>query len=136
MRNRAKCKLCGDILESFHHHDFVTCKCGEISIDGGQNYFRCSAKSFANFLRIDDQDNEIAIKYVDKEKPDTSVENEQIQPKEASPQPITSKDDLIAVVNEMLGHIERLPAHAQTQPITHYDYQSILLLFLRFLKCN
>lgn len=26
-RNRAKCRNCGDIIESKHGHDFVTCKC-------------------------------------------------------------------------------------------------------------
>jgi len=40
IRNRAKCKLCGDIIESKYRHDFVTCKCGAISVDGGQDYFR------------------------------------------------------------------------------------------------
>lgn len=28
-RNRAKCKNCGDIIESKHQHDFVTCTCFE-----------------------------------------------------------------------------------------------------------
>ena len=26
-RNRAKCKNCGDIIESTHQHDFVSCTC-------------------------------------------------------------------------------------------------------------
>ena len=33
--NRMQCKICGDIIESKHRHDFVTCKCGNLSIDGG-----------------------------------------------------------------------------------------------------
>lgn len=136
MRNRAKCKLCNDILESFHHHDFVTCRCGEISVDGGQHHFKCSAKDFKNFLRIDDHDNEIPIKYVDKEPSDSPMEKEGPQPTEAPLKPITTREDLTAVVNEMLANIERLPSHAQMQPLTHYDYQAILLLFLRFLKSS
>lgn len=38
--NKIKCKLCGDIIESKHRHDFVTCKCGKISVDGGNSYQR------------------------------------------------------------------------------------------------
>ena len=51
MRNRAKCKLCDDIIESVHHHDYITCKCGEISVDGGDHYCRCSARNWENFIR-------------------------------------------------------------------------------------
>jgi hypothetical protein len=40
LRNAAKCRKCGDIIESKHRHDFVTCKCGAISLDGGRSYFR------------------------------------------------------------------------------------------------
>lgn len=28
IRNRIKCNLCGDIIESKNRHDFVECKCG------------------------------------------------------------------------------------------------------------
>lgn len=38
--NRAKCLLCGDIVTSKHSHDYVTCKCGNLSIDGGNEYPR------------------------------------------------------------------------------------------------
>lgn len=27
IRNRAKCRNCGDIIESKHRHDFVSCSC-------------------------------------------------------------------------------------------------------------
>ncbi len=39
--SKAKCKACGDIIESKHRHDSVTCKCGKIFLDGGNDYFRC-----------------------------------------------------------------------------------------------
>lgn len=42
LRNIAECKLCGDIIESVHVHDFVRCKCGEITTDGGTYYFHRS----------------------------------------------------------------------------------------------
>lgn len=45
--NKAKCLNCGDIIESKHRHDFVTCSCFEdtydnkgIFIDGGLDYLR------------------------------------------------------------------------------------------------
>ena len=38
--NRAKCLLCGNIVISRHRHDFVTCECGNVSVDGGLQYLR------------------------------------------------------------------------------------------------
>lgn len=40
IRNMAKCLVCGDIIESNFTHDFVTCKCGALSVDGGHDYIR------------------------------------------------------------------------------------------------
>jgi len=31
---------CYDIIESYHNHDFVRCKCGAIFLDGGMDYIR------------------------------------------------------------------------------------------------
>lgn len=42
IKNKAKCRLCGDIIESTHVHDMKSCKCGEISVDGGTEYIRRS----------------------------------------------------------------------------------------------
>lgn len=38
--NKAKCLSCGDIVESKHVHDYQTCKCGKIAVDGGLEYLR------------------------------------------------------------------------------------------------
>lgn len=48
VKNRAKCCHCGDIIESKHRHDFVTCSCYDessenstgIYVDGGLDYER------------------------------------------------------------------------------------------------
>ena len=40
VRNRIKCNLCGDVIESKHRHDFVTCRCGCVSVDGDLDYAR------------------------------------------------------------------------------------------------
>ncbi|WP_370684743.1 DUF7695 domain-containing protein, partial [Marinilactibacillus psychrotolerans] len=51
LKNKARCKRCDDVIESKHSHDFVTCKCGAISLDGGLEYQRLSFKN-----SIDDYD--------------------------------------------------------------------------------
>lgn len=38
--NRAVCLKCYDDIFSRHVHDFVTCSCGNLSVDGGQHYLR------------------------------------------------------------------------------------------------
>ncbi len=50
MRNSARCKLCGDEIESKHVHDFVSCKCGEIFVDGGKAYTKRGAKHLDNII--------------------------------------------------------------------------------------
>jgi len=40
IRNVARCKKCGDVIESKHRHDYVSCKCGAIAVDGGTCYIR------------------------------------------------------------------------------------------------
>ncbi len=42
--NKARCRKCSDVIESKHRHDFVSCKCGAIFIDGGREYLRRGAK--------------------------------------------------------------------------------------------
>lgn len=40
IQNAVICNKCDDFIFSKHRHDFVTCKCGAISVDGGQEYLR------------------------------------------------------------------------------------------------
>ncbi len=40
LRNAIRCRLCGSIIESKSIHDFQTCKCGSVSVDGGLAYIR------------------------------------------------------------------------------------------------
>jgi hypothetical protein len=39
-KNKIQCKLCQDIIESTHTHDFKFCKCGSCGVDGGHDYLR------------------------------------------------------------------------------------------------
>jgi hypothetical protein len=118
MRNVAKCKLCKNVIESFHITDFVSCQCGEIAVDGGSDYMRCFAKDFNNFLRVDEQGNEIIVKVIEKE--------EEGNPTQLAKKP--TKKELVEMLNEMIRNIENLPSYAKTAPINHYDYCSLLIL--------
>ena len=40
IQNEAQCRKCGDIIWSGNRHDFKSCKCGAISVDGGMEYIR------------------------------------------------------------------------------------------------
>ncbi len=39
-RNRVRCKRCLDIIESHHRHDFRSCRCGAVAVDGGKDYHK------------------------------------------------------------------------------------------------
>lgn len=130
MRNRAKCKLCDDIIESVHHHDYITCKCGEISVDGGDHYCRCSARNWENFIRIDDEGNEVIPKIVDK----LSIEEENKTVSANTPE--MRKVLALDALEEMIKKIEELPQAAMVTAITHYDYYSLLLLLSALFRAN
>ena len=123
MRNRAKCKLCKEILESFHEFDYVSCTCGEISISGGQQKLEVFAKDFANFIRVDDSDHEIAVKVKD--------ELEQVPSYEG---PRLSKGQMLGMLTEMRKGYENLPKNAMNTPITHCDLVSLMLLLEALLR--
>ena len=38
VENSAICMECGDKIISKYRHDYVSCTCGNISVDGGQDY--------------------------------------------------------------------------------------------------
>ena len=40
LRNRVKCLLCLDVVESTHRHHFARCACGKVFTDGGREYIR------------------------------------------------------------------------------------------------
>ncbi len=42
--NKIKCRYCGDVIESTYTHDFRTCKCGKVSVDGGLSYLKRSCE--------------------------------------------------------------------------------------------
>lgn len=40
LRNRARCKKCGDTIESRSTHHMAACGCGRIAVDGGLSYLK------------------------------------------------------------------------------------------------
>ena len=129
MRNRAKCRLCNTIVESFHPTDYVECNCGEISVEGG-TCLRCSAKDWANFLRIDENDNEIIITVKNKDTEPEMAKN----PSASLPRP--SRNELIGYLDEMIAAYERLPDHARYTGVTQSDLAASLMLLSAIFKAD
>ena len=48
-RSRAKCLTCGDVIESKHRHNFVSCTCGDLFLDGGRDYVRVGYRNEAGY---------------------------------------------------------------------------------------
>jgi hypothetical protein len=156
MRNRAKCKLCGDILESFVDGDLVQCNCREIAIDGGLQFLKTWAKDYANFLRVEEDGTEIAVTLRGKEEKDpfkgeyTKIKEEK-PPVEAIPPPvslnelgadkgtnesffISSRQDKLNHLRQMIEEEETLASGVKTSPINRYDLVSYLLIIEAILK--
>ena len=52
LRNRAQCGWCNDIIESTYRHDFVTCKCGGLFVDGGHDYARTGGEALEDSINL------------------------------------------------------------------------------------
>jgi len=120
MRNRAKCKLCNSIIESFHSEDIQLCSCGAISVSGG-NALKCQAKDWENFIRVDDEGNEIVVKVQEKH------DDGQFQKK-------PSREELIEVLESTRKNIDSLPTHAAFSPVSNADFSAFLSVLVEILR--
>lgn len=127
MRNRAKCKLCQSIIESFLPDEIIYCKCGEIAVCDGAA-MRCVFSDASNFLRVDDLGNQIVVRY---KKEATERQSDDKPEQEYKP---PTRGDLIGMLDEMIKNFENLPDHAKLSPITHYDLISLMLIISNILK--
>lgn len=118
MRNRAKCKLCRDVIESFHQTDLIYCSCKQIAIWGGNTSYKTYAEDYANFLRVDDDDKEIEVRVEGSVEPAKPIEETD---------PVKELDHLIHIT-------ENLPEHAKQAPTTQYDFLSMLYILKAYLK--
>ena len=116
MRNRAKCKACESIIESKFPNDEMSCKCGQISVSGGDR-LGCAAINWNNFLRVDDEGNVIVPTITDKA-------------------PVPTKEDFLQALDEMIRRIEDMPQQAMVVSINHYDFVSLLTLLSCIFRCD
>lgn len=119
MRNRAKCRKCSDIIESFHATDYVSCKCGAIAVSGGAA-MRVAYDDIQSLLRVDDEGNEIVVKEIG------------TVPELSSTTP--TRVELMNMLTEMIKGYEKLPPHALAGPVSNYDLVSALLLLAAILR--
>jgi hypothetical protein len=122
MRNRAKCKLCNKIIESIYKYDDVTCECGEISISGGNEILLCAAQNFDNFLRVDDEGNEIVVT-VYKDNNTKSLSK-------------PTKDELLKILELQYQKIESLPVEMLLSSVTHADLGSLIMLLSAIFRAS
>lgn|SRR3990167_1061146 len=122
MRNRAKCKLCGDVIESYYPADHITCSCGEIGIWGGKLELHTFANDYANFLRVEDDESLVAVKYIADSKDKTSDEKQ--HPEEDGQLSINPLEQLKAFAD----YLRSMPNGAQYSPVTHADLASTIEL--------
>ncbi|MFY8248149.1 MAG: DUF7695 domain-containing protein [Gloeomargaritales cyanobacterium] len=67
LKNSKRCNHCNDEIESKHRHDFVTCFCGKISVDGGKDYGRTLFTELSDFTDTsidDDGTHELRRQYI------------------------------------------------------------------------
>lgn len=122
MKNRAKCKKCNSIIESFHRTDYQTCVCNEISVYGGPDLMQCGAVEWSNFVRVDDLGNEINVKV--KEDVKDSMKNESL----------LEKYQLKSYLSDSILHIDNLPTSVQNQFITFVEVRNIYSMLLTLLS--
>jgi hypothetical protein len=104
----------------------VLCKCGEIEVDGG-DAMKCAARNWDNFLRVDDDGNEIV--------PVIKNDGEDVKPLYNAENPEgPTKEDLFGMLEEMIKSIERMPQEALTATVTHYDHWALMTILLKILR--
>lgn len=55
LRNSAMCGDCWQEIVSRHRHDYITCSCGQVSIDGGSSYLKRNGNNYIDtFLSSND----------------------------------------------------------------------------------
>ena len=60
IKNVAKCRLCGEVIESKRLYDVQTCRCGEISVEGGKNYIgRFASTNWHNIIDLSEYEESV-----------------------------------------------------------------------------
>lgn len=61
IKNSIICQNCFQQITSAHQHDYVTCKCGGCSVDGGLSYQKLSGKFFDASIKSTDPHDKIRM---------------------------------------------------------------------------
>lgn len=58
--NKIQCRHCGDVIESEYAHDFKSCSCGAVFVDGGRDYLRrgCRNGPDEDYIELSDYEEE------------------------------------------------------------------------------
>lgn len=48
LKNSAICNNCNQEIVSRHKHDYITCSCGQLSIDGGSSYLKRNSNHYVD----------------------------------------------------------------------------------------
>lgn len=138
MINKAKCLNCHDIIVASGPETHVQCKCGEISITHGKGHVTKHANSIFNFMELIDEE-ETANDDVkcDKAKEENQCPNKVKDKIEDSGvrKPLT-KQELTDMLRAQARNIENLPPHVMCQPITHYDFYTLIMSLLSFFSSD
>lgn len=127
MKNRAKCKVCNSIIESFHKEDYVECSCGGIAIWGGPDNYNVSYGDINNFLRVDDEGNEIIVK-------EGEESNSDVKPLDNDTKP--TRKELIKMLDTMAKNIDDLPSYVKQAQVNQYDLLALISLLSLILKAK
>lgn len=55
-RNAVRCLGCNDVIESKYRHDFRTCSCGGVHVDGGLDYTKRGWRPGAEYEELAEYD--------------------------------------------------------------------------------
>lgn len=121
MINRAKCKLCEEIIEIDGKLAWQVCKCGEIRISTREERITAICKHEGNLLSVDDEGNEILVEPIDKITDEIAITER-------------NKKEMLKVLDGWIENIEKLPPEAMSTYISHYDLLSALMIISAVFK--
>ena len=100
---KLKCKKCEVVLD-YPKEGEIQCNCGNLTLNAKERVIVCNHGE-PSFCTIDDEGNEIT-------------------------NPISNlpKHELLQMLKSMRENIERLPSHAQSAAVNHYDLLALLVL--------
>jgi hypothetical protein len=137
MIHRAKCKLCKSIISPKDRGDYVSCSCGEITVDCHTSAFHANIKNDkSNLILVDEDGNEIIPKQARPESSFPGLDHDTPQDTGGAFFCSDEKEDLLGMLDQMRANIGNLPKEARLAPVTHTDLESLLLLLSSIFRAS